>query len=74
MDRACKETSGGMASVLGGDRAVIEEVCKACDIDVANYYDNEAIHTLIYNSRILSEKQYPNPNEKAPLPNCKERR
>ena len=44
------------------------------DIDVANYYDNEAIHTLIYNSRILSEKQYPNPNEKAPLPNCKERR
>ena len=37
MDRACKETSGGMASVLGGDRTVIEEVCKACDIDVANY-------------------------------------
>ena len=37
MDKACKETSGGMASVLGGDRAVIEEVCKACDIDVANY-------------------------------------
>lgn len=37
MDKACKETSGGMASVLGGDRAVIEEVCRACDIDVANY-------------------------------------
>ena len=37
MDKACKESSGGMASVLGGDRAVIEEVCKECDIDVANY-------------------------------------
>ena len=37
MDKACRETCGGMASVLGGDRAVIEEVCKECDIDVANY-------------------------------------
>ncbi len=37
MDAACKSVSGGMASVLGGDLAVIEEVCKACDIDIANY-------------------------------------
>ncbi len=37
MDEACRATSGGMASVLGGDAAVIKEVCNACDIDVANY-------------------------------------
>ncbi|WP_294507289.1 ACP S-malonyltransferase [uncultured Victivallis sp.] len=37
MDRACRSTSGGMASVLSGDPDVIREVCAACGIDVANY-------------------------------------
>lgn len=37
MDVACKETNGGMASVLGGELDVIKEVCEQCDIDVANY-------------------------------------
>ncbi len=37
MDKACKETNGGMASVLGGDLEIIKEVCEQCDIDVANY-------------------------------------
>ncbi len=37
MDEACKQTNGSMASVLGGDLAVIEEICKEYDIDVANY-------------------------------------
>ena len=37
MDVACKNTNGGMASVLGGDAAIIKEVCAACDIDVANF-------------------------------------
>jgi len=37
MDAACKAVKGGMASILGGDPAVIAEVCAACDIDVANY-------------------------------------
>jgi [acyl-carrier-protein] S-malonyltransferase len=37
MDAACQATDGGMASVLGGDAAIIAEVCKACDIDVANF-------------------------------------
>lgn len=37
MDEACKATSGAMASVLGGEVAVIREVCAACDIDVANF-------------------------------------
>ena len=37
MDEACRKTNGAMASVLGGDPAVIAEVCKAVDIDVANY-------------------------------------
>jgi [acyl-carrier-protein] S-malonyltransferase len=36
MDAACRETQGSMASVLGGDLAVIREVCGACGIDVAN--------------------------------------
>jgi len=37
MDAACNETSGGMASVLGGDAAIIKEVCAECDIQVANF-------------------------------------
>lgn len=36
MDEACKETQGGMASVLGGDLDIIKAVCQECDIDVAN--------------------------------------
>ncbi len=36
MDVACRETNGGMASVLGGELEVIREVCAECDIDVAN--------------------------------------
>jgi [acyl-carrier-protein] S-malonyltransferase len=37
MDAACRETVGGMASVLSGDEAVIREVCAECGIDVANF-------------------------------------
>jgi hypothetical protein len=37
MDECCKNTSGAMATALGCDAAVLEEVCKAADIDVANY-------------------------------------
>jgi [acyl-carrier-protein] S-malonyltransferase len=37
MDQACRETAGTMASVLGGDPAVVAEVCAANGIDVANY-------------------------------------
>jgi [acyl-carrier-protein] S-malonyltransferase len=37
MDAACNETSGGMASVLGGDGVVIKEVCAECGIQVANF-------------------------------------
>ncbi len=37
MDEACKRTNGSMASVLGGNLADIESVCKEYDIDVANY-------------------------------------
>ena len=37
MDEACRKTNGAMASVLGGDPAVIKEVCESVDIDVANY-------------------------------------
>ena len=36
MDEACRATNGGMASILGGDPDVIREVCRECDIDVAN--------------------------------------
>lgn len=36
MDAACRETQGGMASVLGGNPEIIREVCEECDIDVAN--------------------------------------
>ena len=37
MDTACNETSGGMASVLGGDTDLIKEVCAQCGIEVANF-------------------------------------
>ena len=37
MDEACRRNSGKMASVLGGDPQVIEEVASQFDIDVANY-------------------------------------
>lgn len=37
MDEACQQTVGAMASVLGGDNAVIEEVCASLGVDVANY-------------------------------------
>jgi [acyl-carrier-protein] S-malonyltransferase len=37
MDAACRETQGGMASVLGGDLSVIRDACAACGIDVANF-------------------------------------
>jgi len=37
MDEACRETNGGMASILGGNIEIINSVCKECDIDVANF-------------------------------------
>jgi len=37
MDAACRETVGGMASVLSGDQAIIDAVCAECGIDVANF-------------------------------------
>lgn len=37
MDASCKESAGGMASVLGGDVEIIRQVCEDCGIDVANY-------------------------------------
>lgn len=37
MDEACEKFPGTMASVLGGDPAVIESVCREIDLDVANY-------------------------------------
>jgi len=37
MDECCRNTEGGMATALGGDRAVIEAVCARVGIDVANY-------------------------------------
>lgn len=36
MDAACRETHGGMASILGGNLDIIQEVCEECGIDVAN--------------------------------------
>ena len=37
MDEACRNTTGGMASVLGGNLETIREVCNESGIDVANY-------------------------------------
>jgi [acyl-carrier-protein] S-malonyltransferase len=37
MDECCRNTSGAMATALGCEAAVIEEVCAALGVDVANY-------------------------------------
>ena len=37
MDEACRRSSGGMASVLKADPAVIEAACAEAGVDVANY-------------------------------------
>ncbi|MCQ2377731.1 MAG: ACP S-malonyltransferase [Victivallaceae bacterium] len=37
MDEACRLHPGAMASVIGAETAVVEEVCREIDLDVANY-------------------------------------
>lgn len=37
MDEACKANPGGMASILGADKSVVEKICRDIDIDIANY-------------------------------------
>lgn len=37
MDECCRNSSGAMATALGCEAAVIEEVCAAAGVDVANY-------------------------------------
>ena len=37
MDDCCRKTEGGMATALGADPAVVEEVCRQTGIEVANY-------------------------------------
>ncbi|NMA46371.1 MAG: ACP S-malonyltransferase [Lentisphaerae bacterium] len=37
MDLACRQSQGGMAAIIGGERDVIEKTCADCGIDVANY-------------------------------------
>ena len=37
MDKCCRDYPGGMAAVLGAEPEKVAEVCRQCDIDVANY-------------------------------------
>ena len=36
MQAACEQTDGGMASVIGGTREQVAELCELCDIQMAN--------------------------------------
>jgi [acyl-carrier-protein] S-malonyltransferase len=45
MQNACEATKGSMASVIKGDPAIIEEVCKECGIDISNI--NSPVQTVI---------------------------
>jgi [acyl-carrier-protein] S-malonyltransferase len=45
MQDACEATKGSMASVMKGDPAIIDEVCKECGIDVSNI--NSPVQTVI---------------------------
>jgi [acyl-carrier-protein] S-malonyltransferase len=37
MQQACELTSGGMAAIIGEERARVEELCREFDIDAANF-------------------------------------
>lgn len=37
MQRACDETTGGMAAVMGEDRTTVEGLCREFDIEAANF-------------------------------------
>lgn len=37
MDEACRAVAGGMAAVIGADTALVEDICRRCGVDVANY-------------------------------------
>jgi [acyl-carrier-protein] S-malonyltransferase len=37
MQQACETTSGGMAALIGGDRAAAEALARECDVDLANF-------------------------------------
>ncbi|MGH7959173.1 MAG: ACP S-malonyltransferase, partial [Opitutaceae bacterium] len=37
MQRACEQTSGGMAAIIGEESAKVEELCREFDIEAANY-------------------------------------
>ncbi len=36
MQEACKATDGSMASLIGGTQELVKELCKNCDVDMAN--------------------------------------
>jgi [acyl-carrier-protein] S-malonyltransferase len=36
MQKACESTRGGMAALIGGDRAMVEAFCREQDVDMAN--------------------------------------
>ena len=37
MQQACETTSGGMAAIMGEERAKVQELCREFDIEAANY-------------------------------------
>ena len=37
MQQACEQTTGGMAAVIGEDRAKVQELCREFDIEAANF-------------------------------------
>lgn len=37
MQQACEQTSGGMAAIIGEDRAKVAELCREFDIEAANF-------------------------------------
>ena len=45
MQDACEATKGSMASIIKGDSAIIDEVCKECGIDVSNI--NSPVQTVV---------------------------
>jgi [acyl-carrier-protein] S-malonyltransferase len=37
MQQACEQTTGGMAAIIGEERAAVEQLCIECDIEAANF-------------------------------------
>ena len=54
MQQACEQTEGGMAAIIGEERAKVAELCREFDIEAANF--NDPAQTVIAGSKAAVDK------------------